>query len=343
MSAIETTSLTRRYGRTLALRGLDLRIERGEIFGFVGPNGAGKTTTLRLLAGLLEPTSGEIQLLGERLDTRGRVAQRLVGYMPDFFGVYDDLRVWEYLDFWARCYDLPKFKRRSTVDGLLDLVDLAPKRDALVQTLSRGMQQRLCLAHALVHDPPILLLDEPASGLDPRARVELRELLLALREMGKTILLSSHILSELAEVCSSLGIIQGGKLLASGSLEEVRRQLGAGSRLRIAVRAKASTAVAVVRATPGAGGIVLDQDGHHDMSGPSADRLIEDLADGPTTLLVDWSGDDDGASSLLARLVAASVPVRTFADERNDLEDLFLQLTAAEPEDGEDGPPESRT
>ncbi|MDQ5851663.1 MAG: ABC transporter ATP-binding protein, partial [Chloroflexota bacterium] len=245
MNAIETRGLTHRYGRTLALDGLDLAVERGAIYGFVGPNGAGKTTTLRLLAGLIEPTSGEVRLLGEELDRHGRAAQRLVGYMPDFFGVYDDLRVWEYLDFWARCHGLPPAKRRSTVDGLLDLVDLAPKRDTFVQGLSRGMQQRLCLAHALVHDPPILLLDEPASGLDPRGRMELRELLRALRDMGKTILLSSHILSELAEVCTTLGMIQGGKLIASGSLEDVRRKLGGGGRLRIVVRRGAAQAVAI--------------------------------------------------------------------------------------------------
>lgn len=197
-AAIRTTDLTKRYGRMTALDQLNLAVEPGTIYGFVGPNGAGKTTTLRMLAGLLEPSSGTVELLGERLDREGRAAQRLVGYMPDFFGVYDDLRVWEYLDFFARCHELPAAKRRATVEGLLELVDLTPKRNAFIQSLSRGMQQRLCLAHALVHDPPILLLDEPASGLDPRARLELRELLRTLRGMGKTIVLSSHILSELA-------------------------------------------------------------------------------------------------------------------------------------------------
>ncbi len=328
MNAIETAKLTHRYGKTLALQGLDLQIAKGEIYGFVGPNGAGKTTTLRLLAGLLEPTSGEIRLLGEPLDKRGGTAQRLVGYMPDFFGVYDDLRVWEYLDFWARCHGLPAARRRSAVADLLDLVDLTPKRNALVQGLSRGMQQRLCLAHALVHDPPILLLDEPASGLDPRARVELRELLRTLREMGKTIVLSSHILSELAEVCTTLGIIQGGKLLASGTLDAVRRRLGGSDRLRIAVRGRAAAAVEIIRATPGVGHIVFEEDEDRNDPGGSAARL-ETLSDGPATLIVDWSGDDDAAASLLARLVAAGIPVRTFADAGNDLEELFLQLTDA--------------
>ena len=328
MKAIQTTGLTRRYGKTLALQGLDLGIVRGEIYGFVGPNGAGKTTTLRLLAGLLEPTSGEIRLLGERLDARGRLAQRSIGYMPDFFGVYDDLRVWEYLDFWARCHSLPSAKRRSTVEGLLDLVDLTPKRDAFVQGLSRGMQQRLCLAHALVHDPPILLLDEPASGLDPRARVELRELLRTLREMGKTILLSSHILSELAEVCTTLGIIQNGTLLASGSLEEVRRKLGGGDRLRIAVRRDAAQALKIIRAAQGAGKVIRDEaePGLDDES--AAGQLTEPFRDGPATLIVEWHGDDDDAAQLLARLVGAGIPVRSFADAGKDLEGLFLELTS---------------
>ncbi|HSH78609.1 MAG TPA: ABC transporter ATP-binding protein [Herpetosiphonaceae bacterium] len=330
MNAIETFDLSHRYGKTEALDHLNLRVERGAIYGFVGPNGAGKTTTLRILAGLLEPTAGDVQLLGERLDRHGRAAQRLIGYMPDFFGVYDDLRVWEYLDFWARCHNLPAAKRRSTVDGLLDLVDLTPKRDTFVQGLSRGMQQRLCLAHALVHDPPILLLDEPASGLDPRARVELRELLRALREMGKTILLSSHILSELAEVCTALGILQSGKLVASGSLEDVRRQLGAAGRLRIVVRDRALDAEAIIRATPGVGKLEYETESVDEHASPPAGstaRLPQTIGEARAVLLVDWNGDDDVATALLARLVGAGIPVRSFADDGNDLEGLFLQLT----------------
>ena len=330
MNAIETIGLTRRYGRTLALDGLGLEVQRGEIYGFVGPNGAGKTTTLRLLAGLLEPTAGEVRLLGEPLDRRGGAAQRLVGYMPDFFGVYDDLRVWEYLDFWARCHGLSAAKRRSTVEGLLDLVDLTPKRDTFVQGLSRGMQQRLCLAHALVHDPPILLLDEPASGLDPRGRIELRELLRALRDMGKTILLSSHILSELAEVCTTLGIIQRGRLVASGTLDEVRHQLGGGDRLRIVVRGHATEAAAVVQSTAGAGRVLVEPEAQRNGDEPQTLRLPETPYDGPATLVVEWNGDDDGATQLLARLVGAGIPVRSFADEGNNLEELFLQLTGTD-------------
>ncbi|HZG68783.1 MAG TPA: ABC transporter ATP-binding protein [Herpetosiphonaceae bacterium] len=333
MNAIETRNLSRRYGSTLALNGLNLEVERGAIYGFVGPNGAGKTTTLRLLTGLIEPTSGDIRLLGEQMDARGRAAQRLVGYMPDFFGVYDDLRVWEYLDFWARCHGLPSSKRRSTVEGLLDLVDLTPKRDAFVQTLSRGMQQRLCLAHALVHDPPILLLDEPASGLDPRARVELRELLRTLRDMGKTILLSSHILSELAEVSTSLGIIQAGQLVASGTLDEVRHRLGGGDRLRIVIRDGAAQALPIIAATPGAGAI--EEEAGEPAEAPPA--MAAPPVAGAATLLVGWSGDDDAAAGLLSRLVSAGVVIRSFADAGGDLEDLFLQLTAAPQEPVVDG------
>lgn len=317
-AAIETINLTKRYGRTLALDQLNLNVAPGTIYGFVGPNGAGKTTTLRMLAGLLEPSSGEIRLVGERLDREGRASQRLVGYMPDFFGVYDDLRVWEYLDFFARCYNLPSAKRRSTVEGLLDLVDLTSKRDAFVQSLSRGMQQRLCLAHALVHDPPVLLLDEPASGLDPRARVELRELLRTLRDMGKTIVLSSHILSELAEVCTALGIMQSGRLIASGSLDEVMRQLGDTRRLKLALVRGLEQAQVVLRATPGVGAIeVVDEDA----TVPPSGAVV--------TLLVEWDGSPEATADLIERLVKAGAGLAAFGNTTNDLEELFLQIATA--------------
>ncbi|HXV42640.1 MAG TPA: ABC transporter ATP-binding protein, partial [Anaerolineae bacterium] len=210
---IETRQLTKRYGRFTALDNLDLRVEPGTLFGFIGPNGAGKTTTLRMLAGLLEPTSGQISLHGQDISRDVTAARWLVGYMPDFFGVYEDMKVWEYLDFFARCYRLDPAQRNRVVNELLELVDLASRRDAWVESLSRGMRQRLCLAHALVHDPQILLLDEPASGLDPRARIEIRELLKELSNLGKTIIISSHILSELAEMCNQVGIIEHGRLL----------------------------------------------------------------------------------------------------------------------------------
>lgn len=305
--AVETIALQRRYGRKLAVDNLQLQIPHGAIYGFIGPNGAGKTTTLRMLAGLLAPSSGEIRLLGQKLGRNPALAQHTVGYMPDFFGVYDDLRVWEYLDFFARCHRLPPARRRTTVEQLLDLVDLLGQRDAFVQSLSRGMQQRLCLAHALVHDPAILLLDEPASGLDPRARVELRELLKALREMGKTILLSSHILSELAEVCTAIGVVQQGRLLASGSVEEVRRQLRGGQTLRIRLLADGERARALLLTLPNVQKVRAGNDGHE--------------------LLVEVDGDERARAALLAHLLAEGLPVSNFHSAEDSLEALFLQLT----------------
>jgi ABC-2 type transport system ATP-binding protein len=314
--AIETTNLTRRYGGTVALSNLNLTVEQGSIFGFIGPNGAGKTTTLRLLAGLLEPTGGSIQLMGRQLRPGG--AQRLVGYMPDFFGVYDDLRVWEYLDFFARCYGLDAATRKRTVDELLALVDLTPKRNAFVQSLSRGMQQRLCLAHALVHDPPVLLLDEPASGLDPRARVELRELLRTLREMGKTVLLSSHILSELAEVCTEIGIIESGQMVVSGPVDAVRRQLQQGSRLRVRVLRDLDTAETVLRnlaSAPARHGLPHLRAVHLDSGDPRA--LIVELD----------HADDAEQAALLTYLIGQGIAISEFRVQTENLEELFLRLT----------------
>ncbi len=316
--AIETINLTRRYGRMVALDSLNLTVEQGSIYGFIGPNGAGKTTTLRLLAGLLEPTSGEIRMLGQRLVPGG--AQRLVGYMPDFFGVYDDLRVWEYLDFFAGCYGIEPARRRRAVDELLSLVDLAHKRDAYVQSLSRGMQQRLCLAHALVHDPPVLLLDEPASGLDPRARVELRELLRTLREMGKTVLLSSHILSELAEICTEIGIIESGKMVVSGPVDAVRRQLQGGARLRVRVLREVEAAEAALRRLAEAPADGL----------PRLRAVRRDPADERAVVIELDDADEEGQTALLAHLVGQGVAVSEFRAQAENLEELFLRLTAVE-------------
>src|SRR6202162_2290520 len=222
---IETRDLTKMYGDLYALDRLTLRLERGDVYGFIGPNGAGKTTTMRILATLLNPTWGEATVCGYSIYNGAKDIRRLIGYMPDFFGVYDDMKVVEYLEFFAAAYRIKGPERRKKCDQVLDLVDLGYKRDALVTSLSRGMTQRLGLARVLLHEPQVLLLDEPASGLDPRARIEMRGLLKELRNMGKTILVSSHILPELADICNKIGIIERGKLLFDGDVQSAIRQV----------------------------------------------------------------------------------------------------------------------
>jgi ABC-2 type transport system ATP-binding protein len=307
--AIRTEALTKRYGRSVAVAGLDLSIDAGEIFGLVGPNGAGKTTTLKMLATLLPPTAGDAQIAGISVRREPDAVRRVLGYMPDNFGVYDDMRVWEYLDFFGRCYGLPGSRRRQMIGDLLELVDLAQKRDSYVQDLSRGMQQRLCLAHALVHDPQVLLLDEPASGLDPRARVELRELLRELRSLGKTIVISSHILPELEELCTSLAIIDHGRVMASGRVEDIADRFRVGAVYRVRLLGNAEDAQA-------------------------AAALLSDRADvasvvavGDGSLELGLAGDDASAAAVLAVLVRAGHQVVNFAPAASDLEELFLQIT----------------
>jgi ABC-2 type transport system ATP-binding protein len=308
VTAIETRALTRRYGRMTAVDHLELQVPVGALYGLIGPNGAGKTTTLRMLAGLLEPTAGQIALNGVVANHDWRDLRRQIGYMPDFFGVYEDMLVWEYLDFFGRCYGIESQRRAQVTGELLELVDLGEKRDAYVQTLSRGMRQRLCLAHALVHDPQVLLLDEPASGLDPRARVEMRELLRELGAMGKTIVVSSHILSELAELCDSVGIIERGRLIASGPLQEIQRQVRQGRTLRLRLLSDPEQAEQMMRAQPGVGDVYTVEEG----------------------LELQFTGDDAAAADLLAALVAAGVRVVSFSEVMSDLEEAFLKLTKGE-------------
>jgi ABC-2 type transport system ATP-binding protein len=306
--AIETRQLSRHFGNLKAVDQIDMGIKPGSLFGLIGPNGAGKTTTLRMLAGLLEPTSGQILINGKVANHDWQDHKRQIGYMPDFFGVYEDLLVWEYLDFFGRCYDLPDDRRQRTVDDLLDLVDLTAKREVNVQALSRGMKQRLCLAHALVNDPSVLLLDEPASGLDPRARIEMRELLRELRAMGKTVVVSSHILMELAEMCDSLAIIEQGKLIVSGSIEEIRRR--ASHERQVRIRALQSPA----ELEP-----VLSQ----------VDR-VRGIRVLPDQVEIDFHGDDESLAALLDHLLAEGIKVLSFNEIADDLEDLFLRLTKGE-------------
>jgi ABC-2 type transport system ATP-binding protein len=314
MSGIVTVrGLAKRYDGTLALAGLDFDVEPGEIFGLVGPNGAGKTTTLRILATLLAPTAGDAEIAGASVRRNPDAVRRVVGFMPDSFGVYDDMKAWEYLDFFGRCHGLSADRRRRMIGDLLDLVDLGARRDAYVATLSRGMQQRLCLAHALVHDPAVLVLDEPASGLDPRARVELRELLRELRALGKTILISSHILPELEELCTSLAIIDHGRVLAQGSMAEIEARLRVGAVLRVRVLGD-DAEVAAARAHLAA-----------DPAVAAAEVVGEGL------LEVGFTGDDEAAARLLGGAVAAGIRIVSFARAASDLEELFLQVTGAPP------------
>lgn len=231
--AVQVEGLTKRYGDLFAVRDLDLSVPRGAIFGLIGPNGAGKSTTFLVLASLLAPTAGRVRVAGHDPVENPRAVRSALGYMPDVMGVYDNLRVDEYLEFFAGAYRLPRNSWPDLIDGLLELVDLTGKRRAMVDSLSRGMKQRLSLARALVHDPEVLVLDEPASGLDPRARVELRELLVQLRDMGKTVVISSHILAELEEMCSEVAILEAGRLLAVGSPRSIGDQLGGARVVRV--------------------------------------------------------------------------------------------------------------
>lgn len=299
----------KRYDGTMAVAGVDFEVEAGEIYGLVGPNGAGKTTMLRMLATLLAPTSGDAIIAGESVRRNPQGVRRVLGYMPDAFGVYDDMKVWEYLDFFGRCYGLGPAQRKRMIGDLLELVDLAHKRDAYVLSLSRGMQQRLCLAHALVHDPAVLLLDEPASGLDPRARVELRELLRELRSLGKTILVSSHILPELEELCTSVAIVDRGRVLASGSIADIGRKLRLGEVLRVRVlggEEATEAARAWFEGQPDVASATIDLNGH-----------IE----------IGFRGDEPGAAALLAAAISASIPVASYSPAATDLQELFLQVT----------------
>jgi len=308
---LETQGLTKRYGKFTAVNDLSLQVEQGAIYGFVGPNGAGKTTTMRMLTTLLEPTAGEARVAGHSIRRNPTAVRRVIGYMPDFFGVYDDMTVWEYLDFFAACYHIPEAQRRGLIGDLLELVDLAHRRDDQVDTLSRGMKQRLCLARTLAHDPQVLILDEPASGLDPRARIEIRELLIELSRLGKTIFFSTHILADVAEICTQVGILEAGRLVAQGSLAEMQRRLRPHRTLLDPGTEAAQSALFGREAVLGVR--VADQ----------APQGVGEHA----TLEVDFAGDDAAVSALLRDLVSAGLPVLRFSETVHDVEDVFMQVT----------------
>lgn len=303
---ISVENLTKRYGGRAALDQVSFEVPEREIFGFVGPNGAGKTTTLRILAALLEPTDGKAFIDGADVTRQPEKIHTRVGYMPDFFGVYDQLTVGEYLDFYAACYRQPKERRTKIVDDLLALIGMSDRKNQAVDSLSRGLKQRVCLARALVHDPVVLLLDEPASGLDPRARVEMREILKELQRMGKTIIISSHILPELTELCTTIGIIDHGHMRATGSVREVIARLSTGRRLRITVLGEREAAAAVL--TP-----------------LSSVRRVEMTNGG---LEAEYEGDEATAAEILLSLTTAGIKVTNFSHVDGGLEDAFMKATS---------------
>jgi len=302
---ITTQDLTKVYGSLHAVKNLNIDLAEGDLFGFIGPNGSGKTTTMRILATLLQPTWGEASVCGHSIYTHPKEIRRLIGYMPDFFGVYDDMKVIEYLEFFAAAYRIKGPARRKVCDDTLELVELGYKRDALVTSLSRGMTQRLGLARVLLHDPKVLLLDEPASGLDPRARIEIRNLLKELRKLGKTIMVSSHILPELADICNKVGIIERGELLVSAEVADVMRR----------VRQRP---VLVIE-------IIGDQD--------AAARLLEqqepvdsvEQKDG--RLYATLTAETAGYSDLATALIEAGFKIKTFKEDEINLETAFMHLT----------------
>jgi ABC-2 type transport system ATP-binding protein len=304
---IETRDLTKMYGDLYAVNRLTIKLERSDVYGFIGPNGSGKTTTMRMLATLLNPTWGEATVCGHSIYNGAKEIRRLIGYMPDFFGVYDDMKVIEYLEFFAAAYRIKGPERRKKCDQVLDLVDLGYKRDALVTSLSRGMTQRLGLARVLLHEPQVLLLDEPASGLDPRARIEMRGLLKELRNMGKTILVSSHILPELADICNKIGIIEKGQLLFDGDVQSAIRQVRQHTVLNVSV-------------ANGLNNMAKDLlQGH-------ADILSVELREDDTMQVTLADGVADG-SFIADVLVKNGFRLRMLKEEEIDLEDVFMGIT----------------
>lgn len=304
---IEILQLTKRYGTFTALDHLDLQIDKGTVFGFVGQNGAGKSTTFSILATLLAPTSGTAYINGYNISKEPKQVRSQIGYMPDFFGVYDQLKAVEYLDFYGASYGIPYSERSKLIPQLLELVNLSDKKDSYVDLLSRGMKQRLCLARSLIHDPEVLILDEPASGLDPRARVEMREILKELKYMGKTILISSHILPELAEMCDVLGIIDQGKLKAQGSVAEIQHKLQGEKSLVIRVREDIERSITFLEDIPD----ITQINAHVDQ------KTIQFL----------FKGDAVAQQNLLKSCMMQDLPIVSFSEIETDLEDVFMEIT----------------
>lgn len=304
---IETIGLTKKYGSFYALQDLNLTVEDGSVFGFVGANGAGKSTTFSILSTLLQPTAGDAFVNGMSVIHNPHEVRKQIGYMPDFFGVYDQLKANEYLDFYGASYGLKPKEREVLIPKLLELVNLEGKRYEYVDLLSRGMKQRLCLARALIHDPKILILDEPASGLDPRARIEMRDILKELKAMGKTILISSHILPELAEMCDNIGVIDSGRLIAQGSVAHIQAQLQSERVVRVKLTEGIGTASSFFENDP----------------------FITQITEKPESNLIEflYRGSEEDQVLLLRKAVSQGLPILSFAEEETDLEDVFMAIT----------------
>ena len=303
--AVQISGLTRFYGETVALYNLDLTVNRADLFGFIGSNGAGKTTTLRILATFLAPSGGKAQVMGHDVVTDADAVRHVIGYMPDFFGVYKDMEVTEYLDFFGACYKIPSAQREKTVNDVLELVGLSEKRGALIGALSRGMQQRIGLARVLIHDPQVLLLDEPASGLDPRARIEMMAILQELQRLGKTIIISSHILSELQTLCNRVAIIEKGRLIYSGPVQGVRDQMASGRVVWVRVGSDSEQAIQLLKARPEVTEAV------------QADGLIK----------VTLTDHDTDHSIVAEALVKGGAKLLGLREDELGLEEVFLRVT----------------
>ncbi|AOZ92188.1 ABC transporter ATP-binding protein [Paenibacillus crassostreae] len=302
---IEISHLSKRYGNFDALKDINLAISKGTVFGFVGPNGAGKSTTMSILATLALPTSGTAKIDGYDVTEYPKEVRKRIGYMPDFFGVYDQLKTTEYLHFYGASYHIPRNEREKLIPQLLDLVNLSDKQDSYVDSLSRGMKQRLCLARCLVHDPDVLILDEPASGLDPRARIEMREILKELKLMGKTIIISSHILPELAEMVDQIGVIEHGVMVAQGKVSDIQNRLRVKKILHIRTMEREEELANRLRDEPHVSGVLGDNTGVH----------------------VHFSGGEEEQVRLLQQMISWGFPVTSFHEAQTNLEDVFLEIT----------------
>lgn len=302
---LELKQLTKVYGETTVVKSLDLQLKRGEVFGFVGANGAGKTTTMKMIAGLIEPTSGSITLNGNDLLGERSLLNKMIGYMPDFFGVYDNLKVMEYMEFYASLYGIYGKEAKTKIFELLELVQLKEKENDYVDYLSRGMKQRLCLARSLVHDPQILILDEPASGLDPGARIELKEIIKSLKALDKTIMISSHILLELSQICTTVGIMKQGEMVLVGEMDEILTKSKERSLLKIMTYTGREKAIEILK----------------------SEKRVESISIFDECFHVKFSGDEEAEAHLLKKLIQEDVLVSSFSKEKYDLEDIFIEIT----------------